>query len=130
MFLPGDPFSEAFQSEFHKAAIEHSHLISFMKINCAEHASFCRKRSIKYFPWVEIYLPPTLNPSFYDKMMQRLLKSDGKYTICPYRSDFSYTGITTALEELYLIPKKDPYSEIKIKLRFDLEERSHEISNK
>lgn len=94
-----------------------------MKVNCADHSSFCRRKKIKHFPWLEIYIPEAVNPTFHDQMIQRLLKGDGKYTVCPFRSDFSYQGIKGALEEIGLIPKKDPYLDTKVKFKLDIEER-------
>ena len=101
-------------------------LLDFIKVNCAEHSAFCRAKNVKLFPTIEIYVPPPLaNASFSEKMRFRLLKGAGNYSICPFQSDFSYQGFKAALEELFLIPKRDPYYDIKVQLQMQLEESYH-----
>ena len=94
-----------------------------MKVNCAEHATFCRSRRIKHFPTVEIYIPaPHSSIAFSDNMRFRLLKGPGNYSICPFHSNFTYHGFKAALEELCLIPTKDPYINIKSYLQVAITE--------
>lgn len=77
---------------------------------------------MKHFPWVEIYIPENPNGSFEDKMRERLLKEDGKYSVCPYKSDLSYEGIRTALQELKIVPKPSPFAGIQSKVVQEFQE--------
>ena len=77
---------------------------------------------MKHFPWVESYIPEKPDGSFEDKMRERLLKENGKYSVCPYKSDLSYVGIKTALQELKIVPKPSPFAEIQSKVVQEFEE--------
>lgn len=92
-------------------------------MNCAKNITYCRSRQPKNFPVVEIFIPkPDESASQSDKMRYRLLKSSGNYAVTNYVSDFSIHGFKAALEELNLIPVKDPYADVKAKLQLSLEE--------
>ena len=65
---------------------------------------------MKQFPTLEIYIPPPADDaSFETKTRYRLLKSSGDYAISPFKSDFSYVGIKSALQELKLVPSLDTF---------------------
>lgn len=82
-------------------------------MNCGKHPTFCRRKKIGQFPSISIYLSEVFEHSFADMMRLRLLSTEGKYTVCPYSSDFSYTGLKTALQELGLLPTQDPHLGLK-----------------
>lgn len=120
------------QTGFHSAAVEFSDYVKFVKVNCVQHASFCRRRQMKHFPWVEIYIPEKPNGKFEDKMRERLLKENGKYSVCPYKSDLSYEGIKAALQELKMIPKPSPFENVQNKIVKEFETamvNSYDASN-
>ena len=95
-----------------------------MKVNCAQHSTFCRSRKITYFPWLEIYLPNKTR-NFEDNLRIRLLKDKGKYAVCPYKSDLSVKGIEVALQELDLVPKPDPHINLKAKIAAEFFEKTY-----
>jgi hypothetical protein len=97
--------------------------VDFIKVNCADHSAFCRSRKIKHFPTIEIYIPPPrADASESEKLKFRLLKGPANYAVSPFRSDFSYTGMKGALQEIGLVPGVDPFSETKQKLQNEFEE--------
>mmetsp|Transcript_26250 Transcript_26250/g.46938 ORF Transcript_26250/g.46938 Transcript_26250/m.46938 type:complete len:135 (+) Transcript_26250:818-1222(+) len=123
MFLPGDYFSEIMQAPFAQAATLYSEHVTFIRINCANHATYCRRRGLSQLPTLEFYLPSQGGKSFEDTMRRRLLRENTKFAICPYKSDFSVEGIKTALEAMELLPVASPYGKLQEKLYETVVER-------
>ena len=98
-----------------------------MQVNCGSHPNFCRKRQLKHFPWIELYIAEDAEASFENKMRTRLMHSDGKHTVCPYRGDFSAQGIKTMLEELDIIPRRDYFQAPKTRFYIQLVESLLEV---
>ena len=47
--------------------------MKFMTFNCAKNPAICRRKNLKYFPMVEIYIARKDEGSFEEKMRERLL---------------------------------------------------------